>query len=64
MTRPDDDFTLDDLVAHERSNLRLVAVLFVGAVIYFAVAGRPDVLPGGPDEDVSPVSSEVLPEDS
>lgn len=35
--RDDDDYTLDDLVAHERSNMLLVAVLLVGAVLYFSL---------------------------
>ena len=58
--RPDDDYTLDDLIAHERSNLRLVAVVFVGAVIFFAIGGRPEILPGG-GEDIGPIMTEAWP---
>jgi hypothetical protein len=34
-------YGLDDLVAHEKRNLRLVAAVFVAAVGFYALRGRP-----------------------
>jgi hypothetical protein len=45
MRRPNDQpYSMDDLVAHEKSNLRLVAVLFVGAILLL-VSGKLTNLP-------------------
>lgn len=54
----DEDFTLDDLVAHERGNLKLVAVVFVGALIYAIVQGRPPQLTA-PDATPAPITSDA-----
>jgi len=53
----DEEFTLDDLVAHERGNLKLVAVVFALALIYALVRGQPPQLPRGGQP--APVASDA-----
>lgn len=47
----EEPYTVDDLIADEKRQLRFVAVIFVLAVIYFAAGGK---LPGGAGEGETP----------
>lgn len=47
-------YGLDDLVAHEKRNMRLVLVVLLLAMAYYALGGRPPTWGRG---DAAPVTS-------